>query len=134
MAAKTTKNETNILVAIGKLETKVDIMSSDIASARTEIKDINGGLANRMLNLEGNAVSKFQFNELDKEMQGLKDTVSGWTGSSSTWRLTLSIILAIVVPSLGWMYVTFYQLSSTLDARIAHAIQLNNNNTGAFNK
>lgn len=59
------KDQSDILVAIGKLETKVDVINS-------VVRDINTGLANRVLNLESNAVSKIevtsQFEDIDERM------------------------------------------------------------------
>lgn len=63
-----TRDESNILVAIGKLETKFDSMSVDFARMSVEVKDINTGYSARLLNMESNAVSKIEFIQVEKTM------------------------------------------------------------------
>lgn len=70
--ATISKDESNILVAIGKLETQIVRMSEDISSARSEIKEINTGITARLLNLEGNSVSRI---ELKHEIQEVSDRI-----------------------------------------------------------
>lgn len=74
--ASITKDQSDILVAIGKLETKVDSMTVDIAGARTEIKETNISSAARLLSLESNAITKFEVNsrleDLEKTMHDLE--------------------------------------------------------------
>lgn len=72
------KDESNILVAIGKIETQMDGLRGDMAAARVEIKEINTGITARLLNLEANAVSKIEVNpkldEYEKRITNLETT------------------------------------------------------------
>lgn len=78
------KEESNILVAIGKLETQMDGMRSDIASARSEIKEINTGITARLLNLESNSVSKIEVNPKLDEIELRLDSVETLASNTNT--------------------------------------------------
>ena len=88
------KDESNILVAIGKIETQMDGLRSDVAGARSEIKEINTGITARLLNLEGNAVSRIEINPrmsaLEERQDGLEERVSALeTTLKSYWNACL---------------------------------------------
>lgn len=82
-----TKEESNVLVAIGKLETQMDGMRGDIAAARSEIKEINTGITARLLNLESNAVSKIVVEVLDTRVVSLENSRVSYRAQLQTWGL-----------------------------------------------
>lgn len=95
-----TKDESAILVAIGKLETKVDGLTEDVVAARQEIKDINTGFSARLLNLESNAVSKFQYDQLAERVVALEDNNIALTATLKVWLLlgggVWSVVLVVI--------------------------------------
>jgi hypothetical protein len=84
-----TKDESNILVAIGKIETQMDGLRGDIAGGRIEIEKINTGLANRVLNLEGNSVSKLEVNpkldEYENRITVVESDIASDRASRKVW-------------------------------------------------
>ncbi len=83
MAAKTNDSATwnrddrDLLV---ELRTNMGNLSSDIASARAEVKELSIGMSARLLNLEGNSVSKVQMIELEGRVRKVEDTSNQWLG------------------------------------------------------
>lgn len=99
------KDESNILVAIGKLETQIVRLGEDMSSARTEIKEINTGITARLLNLESNSLSKIEVNPRLNEIEMRLDTVEDNASTTDTklgsyWR-AIVVVGAVVVPVLG---------------------------------
>lgn len=90
------KDESNILVAIGKIETQMDALRSDIAGARSEIKDINTGITARILNLEANSVSKIEINpkldEYENRITALEDSRIEYRATIKAWLIMLGIV------------------------------------------
>lgn len=87
--ASITKDESNILVAIGKIETQMDGLRIDVAGARAEIKEINTGITARLLNLEANSVSKIEVNpkldDHDERITNLEDSRIAYKASLKVW-------------------------------------------------
>lgn len=81
MATKQTatwnRDDRDLLV---ELRTNMGNLSSDIASARSEVKDLSISMSARLLNLESNAVSKVQFSDLDNRIRIIEDTGNQWVG------------------------------------------------------
>lgn len=101
MRAQTiSKDESNILVAIGKMETQMDGLRGDIASARIEIKEINTTILARILNLESNSVSKIEVNprldEHDERLTNLEDSRIEYRATMKAW------IIMATWPTLHW--------------------------------
>lgn len=80
-----TKDESNILVAIAKLETHMANMADDISAARLEIKEINTGTGTRLLNLESNAVTKLEHNLLDERVENLEKSRIAYRATMKAW-------------------------------------------------
>lgn len=55
-----------------ELRTEMSSTRGDIAAARLEIKEINTGIAGRLLNLESNAVSKIEIDEIRSDIESLE--------------------------------------------------------------
>ena len=86
-----TREESDILVAIGKLETKFDAMSTDLGGARMEIKEINTGITSRLLNLESNTVMKLQFHQLEGKVDAHDILINELIKSRAVWRGQIQI-------------------------------------------
>jgi chromosome segregation ATPase len=90
-----TKDESNILVAIGKLATQMDGLRTDIASARGEIEKINTGITARILNLESNSVSKLEINpkldEYENRITNLEDSRIEYRATIKAWVIMATI-------------------------------------------
>jgi hypothetical protein len=55
-----------------ELRTEMSSTRADIAAARSEIKEINSGISARLLNLESNAVSKIEIEQISLDIENLK--------------------------------------------------------------
>jgi hypothetical protein len=55
-----------------ELRTEQANTRNDLATIRSELRDINTGISNRVLNLESNAVSKIEIEGMQDEIEGLK--------------------------------------------------------------
>lgn len=53
--------------------------------------------------------------ELEADVEGIKST-------SQVWRYVLGIVLPMIVAAMGWQFIQFYSLNSTLDKRISTTI------------
>src|SRR5665213_42523 len=95
-----TKDESNILVAIGKIETQMDGLRNDMAAARVEIKEINTGITGRLLNLESNAVSKIEMgprlDSVDNRITVLEDDSISYKAKTNLWGYILTIALTVL--------------------------------------
>lgn len=63
-----------------ELRTNMGNLSSDIALARSEVKELSIGMSARLLNLESNSVSKVQLIEMEGRVRKLEDTENNWIG------------------------------------------------------
>lgn len=100
-----TKDESNILVAIGKLETQIERMSVDISSARSEIKEINTGISARLLNLESNSLSKIEVNpkldEFEERISASEDKHNILEAKIGSYWNAAVIVGGVIVVILG---------------------------------
>lgn len=110
--ASITKDESNILVAIGKIETQMDGLRVDVAGARAEIKEINTGITARLLNLESNAVSRIEvtsqvddvnkyIGQVENTGEETKDKVESLSTKLEAYWRVVAIGGSIVVAVLG---------------------------------
>jgi hypothetical protein len=81
-----------------ELRTEMGSTRADIAAARAEIKEINNGIAARLLNLESNSVSKIELDGMEENIAGLQEQVD----SLKLWRAFLAgawaICTVILIP------------------------------------
>lgn len=100
-----TKEQSDILVAIGKIETQMIGLVNDVAGARGEIKEINTGITARLLNLESNAVSKIEvmprIAELEKRMDTVQDDLAIMKTRLEAYWKAIAVVGSIVVVVLG---------------------------------
>jgi len=68
-AATWNREDRDLLV---ELRTEQRSTRDDIAAVRVEIKEINTGISSRLLNLESNAVSKLELEQICEDIEGLK--------------------------------------------------------------
>lgn len=81
MATKQTatwnRDDRDLLV---ELRTTMQNVQIDITSTRAEIKDISTGMTARLLNLEGNSVSKVEIKDFDTRISSLEASSNNWIG------------------------------------------------------
>jgi hypothetical protein len=103
------KDESNILVAIGKLETMFDGMTAELKGVRSEVTEIKNGYANRLLQLEGNAVNKIQYDQLEDRVDALERSrieyramIKAWVIiGGGVWSVTLIVASVLVAKYFG---------------------------------
>lgn len=61
-------------------------------------------------------------NDHEERIRTLETEIDGQVAASTLWRYVVGITLPIVFIALGWIFVQFYTLESTLDKRISTAI------------
>lgn len=76
-AATWNRDDRDLLV---ELRTTMQNVQNDIASTRAEIKDISTGITARLLNLEGNSVSKIEIQEFDGRLSSVEAASNQWLG------------------------------------------------------
>lgn len=79
-----------------ELRTEMVNVRNKIDSVEGQIKEINTGITARLLNLEGNAVNKLQFDQLE-------DRVTSLEGSRIAFRSSLKVW--IIVGGGAWSFV-----------------------------
>lgn len=74
-----------------ELRTEQANTRNDLATIRSELKDINSGVTNRIMNLESNAVSKIQIKEVCDDVEILKQqqAVTRTWGSAALLAVTI---------------------------------------------
>lgn len=90
------KDESNILVAIGKLETKFDGMVIELTNVRNEVSDIKNGYAQRLLQLEGNAVNRIQHDILQDRVENLERSRIEYQATIKAWLIVINVVWAII--------------------------------------
>ena len=101
------KDESNILVAIGKLETQMDGLRVDMAGARIEIKEINTGITARILNLESNSVSKIEINPKLEEYE-TRITNLETAGASNRGQIKVWVIIGGGVWTISLIFISIF--------------------------
>jgi hypothetical protein len=79
-----------------ELRTEQRSTRDDIAAVRIEIKEINTGITARLLNLEANAVSKLELEQITQDIDSLK-----------IWRATLAgawVVCTLILIPLAFAY------------------------------
>jgi hypothetical protein len=75
-----------------ELRTEQANTRNDLATIRNELKDINTGISNRVLNLESNAVSKIEIKEVCDDVEALKQQQA----ITRTWGSAALLALGIL--------------------------------------
>jgi hypothetical protein len=78
------------------LRTNQENTNTRLASMETAIKDINTGITARLLNLEGNAVSKIEIAGFEDRVRKLEATANQWLGKQSLIASAIGIIAGLV--------------------------------------
>lgn len=87
-----------------------------------EVRTVQRGMREDIQNL----TKAIDVKTLDHEtrIRDLEGESKSAAASAKTWRLILGISVPLIVLALGWVYVDFSTLESTLDKRISTAITL----------
>jgi hypothetical protein len=66
-------------------------MAKQLLSMDSTMKEINAGYSSRLLALEGNAVNKLQFNQLEERVDGLDASRTEYRATIKAWIIMLGI-------------------------------------------
>src|ERR1700728_2064625 len=78
------------------LRTNQENTNARLASMELVIKDINTGITARLLNLEGNSVSKIEINGFEDRIRNLEATANQWLGKQTLIAGTIGIAAGLL--------------------------------------
>lgn len=79
-----------------ELRTNMQNLRDDVASSRSEVKDMNIGLSARLLNLETNTVSKIEVSGFDQRIRSVEDANNQWLGKQQLIAGAIGIAAGLI--------------------------------------
>jgi hypothetical protein len=70
----------------------------------------------------------------ETRLRDLRKDVNDQASSSNNWRFILGIAVPFIAAALGWLYVSFFNFNSNIDAKINKDINTSLTNYGVINK